>query len=393
LGTTIAANPVKRAHLRLAIAMLPLVTSGCSWFWPNMVRTDPADPELFRSGFPLVGAARTDGAVCSLATAGPDATVLVSPPEPLDAAAPLDEWCATAEPARPGQRGRIGRLVTVDGKLGRVHGYLYAVGSARGLLVAFSGLGMPAAGWMNERFAELAARRGFATFAPVRDESARPIAFDPLREARRALGGALHIRQRCRVGGSLAFVGVSMGGMEALLANREARAEKLATRVAVLDPLLDPPAVTEHLDSFWHSFATDAMQAYFRRILRGRYGEPASTSFREVLNRTPPNGETVLERDAPRAWLCQADPRDYAVFVSDSDPVLGERQSDFARKCGFPLRPAKVKGHVGVACRLELFDEMVDAIEPAAPRKAGEQAIRATTLSTRTRGSGRTGSG
>jgi hypothetical protein len=365
--------------------------SGCSWFWPTMVRTDPADREVFRSGFPLVGPARTDGAVCSLASVGPDATELVSPPEPLDQAVPLDDGCATAEPALRGQRGRIGRLVIVNGKFGRVHGYLFAVPSPRGLLVAFSGLGMPAGGWMNERFAELAARRGFATFAPVRDESARPIAFDPLREARRALGGALRIRERCGIRDPLvAFVGVSMGGMEALLANREARAEKLATRVAVLDPLLDPPAVTDHLDSFWHSFATDAMQGYFRRILRGRYGEPASTSFRELLNRSPPNGETILERDAPRAWLCQADRGRYAVFLSDSDPVLGERQADFARNCGFPLRRARVKGHVGVACRLELFDEMLDAVEPAAPPKAGDPAVRARTTSTRTRGSGRT---
>ena len=353
-------------HLRLAFVALPLVASGCSWFWPTIVRDDPAD-QVFRSGLPLVGPARTDGALCSLATAGPDTNEIAGHAEPLDAAVPLDDWCATAEPARPGQRGRLGRLVEVDGKLGRVHGYLFAAPAARGLLVAFSGLGMPASGWVNERFAELAARRGWATFAPVRDESARPIAFDPLREARRALGGALRIRERCGIREPfLAFVGMSMGGLEALLANREARAASLETRVAVLDPLLDPPAVTDNLDSFWHSLATDSMQAYFHRILRGRYGEPASTTFRELLNRSRADPQTRPD-DSPPAWLCKADPRAYAVFLSDGDPVLGSAQADFARHCKFPLRSAKVKGHVGVACRLELFDEMLDAVGRPAP--------------------------
>jgi hypothetical protein len=254
---------------------------------------------------------------------------------------------------------------------GGVEGYLYPAPGARGLLVAFSGLGMPAAGWVNERFAELAARRGFATFAPVRDESARPIVFDPLREARRALRGALKIQERCGMREPLiAFIGVSMGGMEALLANQEARVARLATHAAVLDPLLDPPAVTDHLDSFWHSFATDSMQAYFHRLLRGRYDEPASTSFRDLLNRSRPDSETILARDAPRAWLCDADRGTNAVFLSEADPVLGEKQADFARRCGFPLRSARVKGHAGVACRLALFDELLDALELSAPPQA-----------------------
>jgi hypothetical protein len=155
-----------------------------------------------------------------------------------------------------------------------------------------------------------------------------------------------------------------MGGMEALLANREAAADGLPMRVAVLDPLLDPTAAAAHLDSFWHSLDTDAMQAYFGRILRGRYGEPASTTFGDLLSRSSAGTVTVLARDAPRAWLCTVDPASYAVFVSDGDPVLGNGQASFARTCGFPVRRARTKGHVGLACRLELFEELLDAADP-----------------------------
>jgi hypothetical protein len=346
--------------LRLAAVALALLGSGCSWSWPRLVRTDPRR-DLFDSGFPLVGAASTDAALCSLATAGPEATTLPGAPEPLDGAAPLGPWCAAGEPARTGQRGRVGRLVVVEGTSGRALGYLYPVPEARGLVVAFSGLGMSPTGWVNARFAELAARRGLATFAPVRDESARPIAFDPLREARRALGAALAVLDGCGLRErGLTFVGVSMGGLEALLANREAARQGVPARAAVLDPLLDPMAAAAHLDSFWHSAGTDGMQAYFHRILRGRYGEPESTTFRELLLRSAAGKETA-EADLPRAWLCAADPATNAVFAAEGDPVLGDAQSEFVRSCGFPVRPARAKGHVGLACRLELFDELLDA--------------------------------
>ena len=352
---------------RLLAAALALLASGCSWFWPRVVSTHPADPEVFHSGFPLVAGARTDGAMCSLATVGPEVTLLVRPPAPVGEGFPLGAWCAAGEASSPGELGRAGRLVVLDGKHGRARGYLFPLRDARGLLVAFSGLAASADGWVNARLAQLAARRGLATFAPVRDESARPIAFDPLREARVALGGALAIVDGCGLRERhLAFVGVSMGGMEALLANREAAAEGLATRAAVLDPLLDPTAAAENLDGFWHSFDTDAMQAYFGRILRGRYGEPASTTFGDLLNRTSAGTVTVLARDAPSAWLCKADPAAHVVFLSDGDPVLGDRQASFARACGFPVRRARTKGHVGLACRLELFEELLQAADPPA---------------------------
>jgi hypothetical protein len=329
-----------------------------------VVRSSPADP-LFHSGFPLVGGARLDPALCSLATVGPDAAVLVAPPPPLDDARTVEDACRDAPPFDAGRRGRVGTLVRADTALGPAHAYVYAVAAPRGVLVAFTGLAMPASGWVSERFAELAARRGLVTVVPVRDESARPIAFDPLREARRALAVAERVRAACGVPeGALHLVGASMGAMEALLANREVHRQGLAARAAVLDPLLDPPRAASHLDSFWHSAATDGMQAYFRRILSGRYGEPTSTSFTDLLHRSRREAIYDATTDAPRMWLCGAPHEDYALFVSDDDPVLGGDHADFARACGFPVRRSRAPGHVPLGCRLELFDELLEAAAP-----------------------------
>ncbi len=166
--------------------MLALSGTACSAFWPTVVPTSPREP-LFHSGFPLVGGARTDGSLCSLVSVGADAVRVVSPPEPLDGAVSLEEGCRDALPSRPGEQGRVGRLVRVSTGSGPIHGYLFAAKGATGIVVTFSGLGMPPAGWVNERFPTVGARRGLITFAPVRDEAARPIYFDPLREARRAI--------------------------------------------------------------------------------------------------------------------------------------------------------------------------------------------------------------
>ncbi len=155
-------------------------------------------------------------------------------------------------------------------------------------------------------------------------------------------------------------------GLEALLANREALGRAVSARAAALDPVLDFEMVTDNLDSFWHSAAVDSMQAYFRRILRGRYQEPPSTTFREVMNRlsSHPDAVTNPHADAPSAWLCSAKPDAYAVFLSDTDPVLGDDQRKFARDCGFPLKPAGAPGHTPLACRLKLFEEMIEQVAP-----------------------------
>jgi hypothetical protein len=289
---------------------------------------------------------------------GPDATRVVSQPEPTDGAVPLEQAC---QHGLPGAAGR--QLVRVSTAYGPIHGYLFAATPATGLVVAFSGLGMPPAGWINERFAEVGARQGFITFAPVRDESPRPIYFDPLREARRALDAARQIAAACQIGApsGLGFVGVSLGGLEALLANREALQRGMETRAAVLDPILDLRLAAANLDSFWHGLAVDSVQSYFRRILTGRYGEDPPPRFEDVVRRTASQPEAMsdLRLDAPSAWLCGARREAYAVFLSDTDPVLGDAQREFAVSCGFPLKKARVPGHTPLACRLELFEEMI----------------------------------
>lgn len=356
---------------RLLLCALVAWSAGCSTIWPTVVRTRPTDP-LFRSGFPLAGGMRMDGAICSLATIGPEATRVVSPPEPLLGAVSPEEACRESAIAPAAARGRPGVLVKTSTSLGDVYGYLYPAPSTSGLLVAFSGLGMPPDGWINERFAQLGAQRGLATFAPVRDESARPIYFDPLREVRRALEAAVRIGEACRLGAQaeLRFVGISLGGLEALLANRESLVSGRATRAAVLDLLMDVGHAVSNLDSYWHSLSVDMMQAYFRRILAGRFEEWPPPRFAEVMARVRahPEALTSLERDVPSAWLCGADRTAYTILLSDTDPVLGDAQRDFARSCGFPLEPARAPGHTPLACRLELFDELIDALRPRGSR-------------------------
>lgn len=352
---------------KLVLIALAVSCAGCSAFWPTVVRTSPREP-LFHSGFPLVGGARTDAALCSLATVGPEATLLVSPPEKTDGAVPLSEVCGKTS----ADAGRVQHapLVEIETAHGTVYGFLFARETyVKGVLVAFSGLGMPPAGWINQRFAAVSASHGYAVFAPVRDERARPIYFDPVREARRAIDAASRIRESCRFGPALGFLGISLGGLEALVANREASRRGMVTRAAVLDPVLDVQLVTDNLDSFWHGLAVDSMQAYFRRILAGRYQEWPPPSFRDVMDRTRTHADalTDLLRDQPSAWLCSADREVFAIFLSDTDPVLGHRQREFARACRFPLRAARAPGHTPLACRLELFEEMVAAAVAVQP--------------------------
>ncbi len=356
-----------RFPFRLALAMLALSSAGCSWLWPSIVRTSPDEP-LFHTGFPLVGGLRLDGALCSLVSLGPDASRVVSRPEPTDGAVSLEQAC---QQIPPDAASRLPLLVRVSTAYGELHGYLFAVRPATGLVVAFSGLGMPPAGWINERFAETAAREGLVTFAPMRDESPRPIYFDPVREAFRALDAAQQIATACRIGApaDLGFLGISLGGLEALLANREALQRGMATRAVVLDPILDIGLATANLDSFWHGLAVDSVQGYFRLILTGRYGEDPPPGFADVMMRTASHPEAMsdLRRDAPSAWLCGARREAYAVFLSDTDPVLGDAQRAFARACGFPLQDARAPGHTPLACRLELFEEMIREVRRPGP--------------------------
>ena len=127
----------------------------------------------------------------------------------------------------------------------------------------------------------------------------------------------------------------------------------------------------------WHSVAVEAMQAFFQRILSSRYGEWPTPSFGDVINRVRSHTDAVtnFDRDAPSVWLCGAKRDAYSIFFSDKDPVLGESQREFAESCGFPILPARAPGHVPLACRLELFDEMIDTLR--SPKLAADRGHRA----------------
>lgn len=363
-----------RDCVSLLVALGGIWTAGCSTLWPAVVSTSPEKPVFHAAS--LAGGSGTDAALCSLSTIGPELTRLVNPPESTEGAIPLEQACAQDALGVAEHRG-MAPLVSISTSLGPSFGYLFVAAHAQGVLVAFSGLGMPPDAWINRKFAEVGGGHGLITFAPARDEIARPIYFDPLREARRAIEAAKQIAVTCgaTVPENISYVGISLGGLEALLANRESLDQGMATRAAVLDPVLDANMVTSNLDSYWHSFAVDTMQLFFRRILSGRYGEQPVPSFHEVMNRTRLHKDamTDLDRDVPSAWLCSARRDAYAIFLSDEDPVLGEEQREFAQSCSFPLLPACVPGHVPLACRLDLFEAMIDAIHPsdrAAPAPA-----------------------
>jgi hypothetical protein len=170
-----------------------------------------------------------------------------------------------------------------------------------------------------------------------------------------------------------------MGGLEALIAVREGRKRNLDVSAAVLDPVLDPALVTEHLESFWHSVSTDSMQAYFHRILRGRYQEQEKPSFAAVLGRLRdhPEAQTSLPADAPSSWLCES--REHvAIFLSRYDPVLGMAQRDFLGRCPeVSLVTLEVPGHTPLACRLETFDDMIAKVMPAERDHRTASAVRA----------------
>ncbi len=117
------------------------------------------------------------------------------------------------------------------------------------------------------------------------------------------------------------------------------------------------------------------MQSYFRRILAGRYGEDPPPSFGALALRTTAHREALSqEEDSPSKWLCTVPDRErYVVFLSDSDQVLGEAQRDFAKPCGFSFRAAGAPGHIPVACRLELVEEMIEALGQAGAQTAAAQ--------------------
>lgn len=368
-------------HVRVPTMVLALVVgaqSGC--VWPGLVAKDGA---LFQKGVSVAGAAGTDSALCTLATAGPDATRMLSKPEGTPGGSTFREVCdrsgtRSANLQRPGEwTGMVGELIHQplgDGIVGEsrhASGYLFRVRNARGIAILFPGLAMPADGWITQRFAAAAAGHGYATFALIRDETRSQVVFDPVLEAHRgrlaagALLGICDVAANARV----AFVGYSLGGMEALLAARDAAdvdRRQAGARAVVLDPVLDPARVARHLDKgtpHLRSLSVDTMQAFFRRILRDRYGEQ-TLSFDGLLSRTDASGAMTNPKvDAPATWICERD-IDATIFLSTTDPVLGNRQRTVLRcvRPGVKKRSAFVPGHIPFACNLTLFSEMAAAM-------------------------------
>jgi len=347
-----------QAAVLLAAASAPI---GCG-LSPKLVADDGP---LFTPGFPWIGV-RTDGALCSLASVGPDATNMVTPPAAVPEAESIARRCANPG-AGTGFGERVSQPIGPSGTT-PAHGYLYRAPHARGIIVLFSGLGMPTDGWVTQRFASLAAQRGYTTFALIRDETSIPIRFDPVAEAHRGIFAARAIRTSCGVDPAAltSFLGYSLGGLEALLAARDAASvapDLGPTKAVVLDPVLDPPKAAHNLDKWFRSVAVDAMQDVFHRILRGRYHEKSDTSFDEVLARSDAEtSQTRLARDAPSTWLPKTTTVSATIFLSKTDPALGDEQraalahvpaSIVRRDIGSP-------GHIPFACEPSIFSIMLD---------------------------------
>ena len=314
---------------------------------------------------------------------GLDVTVLPGELPPPRDTRRLEEACGAPAghlaPSSTGSRGEWVRLegaaawatepLRIEARQTEVLAVLHRVPEPRGIAILFAGLAMPAESEVMRRFADGLARRGWLAAVVLRDDSIS--GFDPRWEAHRGLALARALRRECTPGGELplAFLGLSMGGLEALLAARDAppstgRAE---ARAVVLDPVLDFGRVAAHLDGTFHDVSTDAMQTYFQRIMAGRY-RVAPVRFAEVLDRAPPTGRmTSPARDGPSTWLCQGAVDRYAVYLSRTDPVLGDAQRAGLAAQGFPFRRTDAAGHIPLACDLSLFETMVDAATGALP--------------------------
>jgi hypothetical protein len=331
---------------------------------------------LFAAGWLLQGSLSLEPALCSLATVGLDVTVLPRELPPPAHTRDLDVACrepaARVAPSSTGSQGEWVRVAGGDAwtadpfhleaRRTDVLAVLHRPSAPRGIAVLFTGLAMPADSEVFRRFADAFVRRGWLAAVVLRDDSIS--GFDPRWEAHRGLLVARELRRACTPGGSLplAFLGVSMGGLEALLAARDAPRTTAGAdaRAAVLDPVLDFVRVADHLDGTFHDVSTDAMQTYFQRIMAGRYGL-APVRFATALERAPPTGRmTSLQEDQPSAWLCDGAVERTTVFLSRTDPVLGDGQRAGLEARGFPFQRTPAAGHIPLACDLSLFDLMVD---------------------------------
>ena len=105
------------------------------------------------------------------------------------------------------------------------------------------------------------------------------------------------------------------------------------------------------------------MQAFFHRILSGRYGEWPTPSFGDVINRVRSHADAVtdFDKDEPSVWLRGAKRDAYSIFFSDKDPLREKRSASSLSPVDSPLS-RRAPGHTPLACRLELFDEIIDTL-------------------------------
>lgn len=356
-----------------------LLIAGCAGIEPRAVSPDLTEP-VFEPGWLLRGSLSVEPGLCTLATVGLDVTVLPSELPLPGQTRLLDEACrGPAPPLGSASTGTPGEWVRLEGatawapdplrvetRLTDVLAVLHRVPRPRGIAVLFAGLAMPADAEVMRRLADALARREWIAAVVLRDDSIS--GFDPRWEAHRGLALARELQRSCTPGAAppLAFLGLSMGGLEALLAARDAPVTLgRDARAAVLDPVLDFARVARNLDGSFHDVSTDAVQTYFQRIMAGRY-RVAPVRFAEILERVPPGGRlTSLERDAPARWLCDGPVDRFTVLLSRMDPVLGNAQREALEQRGFPFQRTAAAGHIPFACDLSLFGRLVAAATEA----------------------------
>lgn len=298
--------------------------------------------------------------LCSTMSAGMDFAQSVSgwreaqPTLPFDAMPVGDPGHLMSPAARP-----TAYHLSIPTEYGDLRGWYTPLADSLGLVVYFTGLGQSADGELALQIEHVAVGAGWSVLRVDRDDTIRPVRFDPMLEATRAVAAARHLSGTSVLPNRRIYVGVSMGGMEGALAARMDNASVFVGR----DPLLSPQAVARWLDEA-DLRRPDALQMkkFFQRMMCDRYDEPCDVRFEEIIGRSA-LGLTDLQRDAPSRWLCDLAPEErwrFHVEVSTRDPALGPGNAAPLVDCGFPLVVSDIPGHVPVACEPWALDALIE---------------------------------
>lgn len=348
----------RRSH-RILVALTALASSGCMFREPPNV----ADPIVIN---PLAQAAS-----CTMLAMGSD---LVNAPVPSVSRPPgarLEQLACHGGPARerhpssdfhPPERGSM--WVAFDGDRALVT--TPDTSPPRGVVVVFAGLSMSPEAPILRDLADRLADRGFIVARKLRHETVdgvapRKLRLDPVSEARGGISLGRQLADRCETK-HVEFVGMSLGGAEALIAAREAPGPTV-----VIDPLIDLEATVQWLrgGDLRHpkkilSLSREVMLEFFRLVIHGRYGV-AGTLGDALANADL--GETVRSRDMPHAWLSGVSTEwreGMRVFLSAWDPVLGDK----GRELLDPnvIRRIAIEGHIPIYCDRDSMRRVVDAV-------------------------------